>query len=120
VPVSGSQIAVCTATLATAAPSECASSPHRNLLRWSPLTYGGDPRAAERPVLSRSGSRPPIPVVTDRPHEPRKLRAMKVREVIRMIQADGWTLERTVGSHRQFRHPSKPGTVTIAGNLGRN
>jgi predicted RNA binding protein YcfA (HicA-like mRNA interferase family) len=44
---------------------------------------------------------------------------MKVREVIRMIQADGWTLERTVGSHRQFRHPSKIGTVTIAGNMGK-
>jgi predicted RNA binding protein YcfA (HicA-like mRNA interferase family) len=44
---------------------------------------------------------------------------MKVREVIRIIQADGWTLERTVGSHRQFRHPSKPGTVTIAGNMGK-
>lgn len=37
-----------------------------------------------------------------------------------MIQADGWALERTVGSHRQFRHPSKPGTVTIAGNLGKD
>jgi predicted RNA binding protein YcfA (HicA-like mRNA interferase family) len=44
---------------------------------------------------------------------------MKVREAIRMIQADGWVLDRVVGSHRQFRHPSKPGTVTIAGNLGK-
>ncbi|HEV3232678.1 MAG TPA: type II toxin-antitoxin system HicA family toxin [Candidatus Dormibacteraeota bacterium] len=35
-----------------------------------------------------------------------------------MIQADGWVLVRTVGSHRRFRHPTKPGTVTIAGNLG--
>ncbi|HEY8740738.1 MAG TPA: type II toxin-antitoxin system HicA family toxin [Candidatus Dormibacteraeota bacterium] len=45
---------------------------------------------------------------------------MKVREAIRMIQADGWILDRVAGSHRQFRHPSRPGTVTIAGNLGRD
>ncbi len=31
------------------------------------------------------------------------------------IEADGWYLIRTRGSHRQFRHPSKPGTVTVAG-----
>jgi len=40
---------------------------------------------------------------------------MKVREVIRMIEDDGWQLVRTRGSHRQFRHPAKPGTVTVAG-----
>ncbi len=43
---------------------------------------------------------------------------MKVREVIRMIQSAGWVLVRTTGSHRQFHHPTKPGTVTISGNLG--
>ncbi|HLQ33620.1 MAG TPA: type II toxin-antitoxin system HicA family toxin [Chloroflexota bacterium] len=43
---------------------------------------------------------------------------MKVREVIAMLEADGWRLDRQVGSHRQFRHPSKPGTVTLAGNAG--
>ena len=43
---------------------------------------------------------------------------MKVREVIALIEADGWMLVRTKGSHRQFRHPTKPGRVTIAGNLG--
>ncbi len=32
-----------------------------------------------------------------------------------MVEADGWTLERQKGSHRQFVHPSKPGVVTIAG-----
>jgi predicted RNA binding protein YcfA (HicA-like mRNA interferase family) len=42
---------------------------------------------------------------------------VKVRELIRAIEADGWTLVRTRGSHRQFRHPVKPGTVTIAGKL---
>ena len=40
---------------------------------------------------------------------------MKVKEVIRLIQNDGWVLVRTKGSHRQFHHPVKNGTVTIAG-----
>jgi len=40
---------------------------------------------------------------------------VKVREVIAMLEADGWFLARTKGSHRQFRHRSKPGTVTVAG-----
>ena len=43
---------------------------------------------------------------------------MKVREAIKLIEADGWFHVRTKGSHRQFRHKSKPGTVTIAGKLG--
>jgi len=40
---------------------------------------------------------------------------MKVKEVMRMIEKDGWFLVRTRGSHRQFHHSSKSGTVTIAG-----
>ena len=43
---------------------------------------------------------------------------MKVREIIRVIEDDGWYLVRTRGSHRHFKHPSKPGLVTIAGNPG--
>lgn len=43
--------------------------------------------------------------------------AVKVREVIAELESDGWQLVRTRGSHRQFRHPSKPGTVTVAGKL---
>jgi predicted RNA binding protein YcfA (HicA-like mRNA interferase family) len=43
---------------------------------------------------------------------------VKVREVIRMLEDDGWSHVRTSGSHRQFRHPVKPGTVTVAGNAG--
>ncbi len=43
---------------------------------------------------------------------------MKVREVIRLLQQDGWRHVRTKGSHRQFQHPAKPGTVTVAGKLG--
>ena len=43
---------------------------------------------------------------------------MKVREVIRLLERDGWKLLVTRGSHRQFRHPEKPGRVTVSGNLG--
>ena len=41
-----------------------------------------------------------------------------VREVIRMLERDGWELARTRGSHRQYRHPDKPGLVTVAGKPG--
>jgi predicted RNA binding protein YcfA (HicA-like mRNA interferase family) len=41
---------------------------------------------------------------------------MKVRDIIRIIEADGWYLVDTRGSHRQYRHPAKSGRVTIAGN----
>lgn len=34
-----------------------------------------------------------------------------------MIEADGWYLAATRGSHRQYRHPVKPGRVTVAGKL---
>jgi predicted RNA binding protein YcfA (HicA-like mRNA interferase family) len=41
---------------------------------------------------------------------------MKVREVIRLIEADGWFVVATRGSHRQYKHPAKAGRVTVAGN----
>lgn len=40
-----------------------------------------------------------------------------VREIIRRIEADGWYLVATRGSHRQYKHASKPGRVTVAGHL---
>ena len=40
---------------------------------------------------------------------------MKVHEAIRLIEADGWFLVATRGSHRQYKHPTKTGRVTIAG-----
>ena len=43
--------------------------------------------------------------------------ALKVRELIRLLEGDGWYLARTRGSHRQFHHPAKPGTVTVSGKL---
>ena len=41
----------------------------------------------------------------------------KVREAIKLIEADGWRKVTTKGSHRQFKHPMKTGRVTIAGRL---
>jgi predicted RNA binding protein YcfA (HicA-like mRNA interferase family) len=41
--------------------------------------------------------------------------AVKVRDAIRRIEAAGWQLARTRGSHRQYRHPDRPGLVTVAG-----
>jgi predicted RNA binding protein YcfA (HicA-like mRNA interferase family) len=40
---------------------------------------------------------------------------VKIAEVLKLLAEDGWELNRTRGSHRQFRHPTKPGTVTVAG-----
>jgi predicted RNA binding protein YcfA (HicA-like mRNA interferase family) len=41
---------------------------------------------------------------------------VKFREVVRLIEQDGWQLTRQRGSHRQYSHPTKPGKVTIAGH----
>ncbi len=40
---------------------------------------------------------------------------MKVKEVIKMLERDGWSIIRTKGSHRQLKHPLKSGTVTVSG-----
>jgi predicted RNA binding protein YcfA (HicA-like mRNA interferase family) len=45
-------------------------------------------------------------------------KSMKVRKLIRLLEDDGWLHMRTRGSHRQFRHSVKPGTVTVAGKPG--
>jgi len=42
---------------------------------------------------------------------------MTVREAIRLLEDDGWYLVTQKGSHRQYKHPAKPGRVTIAGNM---
>jgi predicted RNA binding protein YcfA (HicA-like mRNA interferase family) len=41
---------------------------------------------------------------------------MKVRDVLRLLTDDGWVLTRTRGSHAQYKHPKKPGLVTVAGS----
>lgn len=40
---------------------------------------------------------------------------MKVNEILVMLKADGWYLAVTRGSHRQFKHPTKSGRVTVPG-----
>jgi predicted RNA binding protein YcfA (HicA-like mRNA interferase family) len=40
---------------------------------------------------------------------------VKYREVVRLIEQDGWRLDRQRGSHRLYRHETKRGTVTVAG-----
>lgn len=42
---------------------------------------------------------------------------MKVKEIIKIIEADGWFFTRQTGSDRQFKHLAKKGTVTVAGKL---
>ena len=43
---------------------------------------------------------------------------MKVCDVIKLIEGDGWRHVRTTGSHRQYKHPTKRGTVTVSGKPG--
>lgn len=46
------------------------------------------------------------------------MRRYKVRQVIEMLLADGWIEQKakhTSGDHKQFKHPTKPGKVTVRG-----
>jgi predicted RNA binding protein YcfA (HicA-like mRNA interferase family) len=43
---------------------------------------------------------------------------MKVRDIIKLIEADGWYRVPAKGGHRQYKHSTKPGRVTIAGHPG--
>ena len=43
---------------------------------------------------------------------------MKVRDLIKQIEKDGWTLKRTRGDHRVYSHPTKPGIAVVPGHLG--
>ena len=43
---------------------------------------------------------------------------MKVGDVLRLLREDGWLLVAMRGSHRQLKHPSKPGRVIVAGKPG--
>jgi len=42
-----------------------------------------------------------------------------VREIERILRDSGWTLVRTVGSHRQYVHPDNPNVVTVPGAPGK-
>ena len=43
---------------------------------------------------------------------------MNVRDLVRLVEAEGWTHVRTTGNHRHYKHPSKPNVVTIPGHAG--
>ena len=45
------------------------------------------------------------------------MKRYKVREIIKLLEADGWYLHNTVGDHRQFKNPNKSGKVTVRGKL---
>jgi predicted RNA binding protein YcfA (HicA-like mRNA interferase family) len=47
---------------------------------------------------------------------PETFDVMKFRDLLTLLADDGWYLVRTRGSHRQYRHPVKPGLVTLAGH----
>ena len=44
---------------------------------------------------------------------------MKARDVIKRLEADGWYRVPSKGGHRQFKHPTKRGRVTVAGKLSK-
>jgi predicted RNA binding protein YcfA (HicA-like mRNA interferase family) len=43
---------------------------------------------------------------------------MKVSEALRLLRSEGWSIVAIRGSHRQLKHPTKPGRVTVAGKPG--
>ena len=45
------------------------------------------------------------------------MKRFKVKEIISLLEADGWYIHTTKGDHRQFKHPMKPGKVTVRGKL---
>ncbi len=45
------------------------------------------------------------------------MKRYKVKEVIELLEADGWVKVKIKGDHRQFKHPSKTGKVTVRGHL---
>lgn len=74
-----------------------------------------------RPVASssRSWAVGELLVVVDSRDTPsRYVGDVKVRQIIEELEDDGWVLVRQSGSHAQFRHPDKAGTVTVPGRLG--
>jgi len=45
------------------------------------------------------------------------IKQLKIREIIKRLEADGWYIVSTEGSHRQYKHPSKSGRVTVPGHM---
>ena len=55
-----------------------------------------------------------------RPRHARYDQIVKVRELIRLLESDGWRLRGTKGSHRQFKHSQKNMVVTVPGQMGKD
>lgn len=55
------------------------------------------------------------PDIADPKRAPVYAVAVKVADILRLLQQDGWFIVAQRGSHRQFKHPSKPGRVTVPG-----
>lgn len=53
----------------------------------------------------------------DLPSRPEGPGWVKVRDIIKWVEAEGWRLVRVRGSHRRYEHPTKAGRITIAGHL---
>jgi predicted RNA binding protein YcfA (HicA-like mRNA interferase family) len=51
-----------------------------------------------------------------------EMAALTFRDLIKRLTDDGWFLERTSGSHQHYRHPTRPGTITVpaGGKMGRD
>jgi predicted RNA binding protein YcfA (HicA-like mRNA interferase family) len=45
---------------------------------------------------------------------------LNYRELIKRLEQDGWYLHQTTGSHQQYKQPTKPGRVTVAGKGGKD
>ena len=45
---------------------------------------------------------------------------MKIRDVLKVLEEDGWRIYRIKGSHRILKHPLKKGIVVVAGNLNKD
>jgi predicted RNA binding protein YcfA (HicA-like mRNA interferase family) len=76
---------------------------------------------ASRPARHSPEVRPTVDAKTRQwRHAVESGNPVKVREVIQLLKADGWYLADQRGSHRQFRHPRKPGKVTVAGRAGKD
>ena len=84
-------------------------------VRYGPNRALREPRRSRRGVAARAR-------LTVWGHGPAEslgtMDQVKFRELIRLLEDDGWQLVAQRGSHQQYEHPSKPGKVTVAGKPG--
>jgi len=75
--------------------------------KWENALYDGPPSPSRTWIRRRRARRPVVLQIAE------VLQRMKYRDVVKLLETDGWHLDRVVGSHMQFRHLNKPGTVTV-------